>query len=144
MKELTLYKADVATEVELPFAENGIKAGFPSPSQDYVDVLVDLNKELIPHPSSTFLAKVDGDSMIDAGIKQGDILIIDKSLEPKHGSVVVAYIEGEFTLKRLDLSRIKEGRIILHPENPEYPDFYITPEDKFTVWGVVSSVIHRL
>lgn len=141
MKELEVYKADTETYQPLLFSESGIRAGFPSPSQGYDDRLIDLNKELIQNPAATFLAKVVGLSMIKAGIDEGDILVIDRSLEPKHGSIVIAYIDGEFTAKRLDLSHKREGEIILRSENDDYPDFSITTEDKFTIWGVVSSLI---
>ena len=144
MKELEIFKADNNSHVDLQFVAEGIRAGFPSPSQDYHENLLDLNKELIHHPSATFLAKVVGLSMINAGIDEDDILIVDRSLEPRHGSIVVAYIEGEFTAKRLDLSKIKQGKIYLRSENDDYPDFCISPDDKFVVWGVVSSIIKRL
>lgn len=144
MKELDIFKADISSHIKLSYSEEGIRAGFPSPSQDYSERLLDLNKELIQHPSATFLAKVVGLSMINAGIDEGDILIIDRSIEPHDGSIVVAYLEGEFTAKRLDMSQIKRGKIYLRSENEEYPDFCITPEDKFLIWGVVSSVIKRI
>ena len=142
MSELKIFKADTDAHFELPVL-NGLRTGFPSPAQDYGDKLLDLNKELIQHPAATFLAKVVGLSMIKAGIEEGDILIIDRSLTPKHGSIVVAYLDGEFTAKRLDLSKIREGKVILRSENDDFPDFVISSEDKFTVWGVVSSVIKR-
>lgn len=143
MSELKIFKADTGAHFDLPVL-NGLRTGFPSPAQDYGDKLLDLNKELIQHPAATFLAKVVGLSMIKAGIEEGDILIIDRSLTPKHGSIVVAYLDGEFTAKRLDLSKIREGKVILRSENDDFPDFVISSEDKFTVWGVVSSVIKRL
>ena len=143
MKELELFKADTSTHYNLLFADGGVRAGFPSPAQEYGDKNLDLNKELIKHPAATFLAKVVGVSMVNAGIEEGDILIIDRALTPKHGSIVIAFIEGEFTAKRLDLSKVKAGQIYLRSENDDYPDFCISPDDKFVVWGVVSSVIKR-
>lgn len=144
MKELEIYKADNNSHVDLHYMADGIRAGFPSPSQDYNEKLLDLNKELVRHPSATFLAKVVGLSMLNAGIDEDDILIVDRSLEPKHGSIVIAYIEGEFTAKRLDLSKVKQGKIYLRSENEGYPDFCISPDDKFAIWGVVSSIVKRI
>lgn len=144
MKELDIFKADTSLHIDLLYADGGVRAGFPSPAQDYTDKLLDLNKELIQHPSATFLAKVVGTSMINAGIDEGDILIIDRSLNPEHGNIVVAYIEGEFTAKRLDLSKKKQGKIYLRSENDDYPDFCFTSHDNLVIWGVVSSVIKKL
>lgn len=143
MPELHIFKADLKNSFQLPYF-NEMRAGFPSPSLNYGDKLLDLNKELIQHPAATFLAKVVGLSLIKAGIEEGDILVIDRSITPKHGSIVIAYIEGEFTAKRLDLTKIKEGKVILRSENDDYPDFIISTDDRFTVWGVVSSVVKRL
>ncbi|MCL2073693.1 MAG: hypothetical protein FWH18_07220 [Marinilabiliaceae bacterium] len=98
-QNITLHKALTETELVLPFVEEGIKAGFPSPAQDYVEHGIDLNKVLIKHPESTFLAKVDGNSMTNSWIFDGDIVVIDKSLEIRNGCKVVAFIDGEFTLK---------------------------------------------
>src|SRR5574344_398821 len=96
---LDLFKADVESEQALPMVEGGIAAGFPSPAQDYIDLSLDLNKELIDNPSSTFFGRVRGNSMIDAGIEDGDLLVIDKSLEPKDGDTAICFLDGEFTLK---------------------------------------------
>lgn len=144
MKELEIFKAINTRLNPLPYSETGVRAGFPSPAQDYGDKSLDLNKEIIHHPASTFLAKVVGLSMINAGIDEGDILVIDRSLTPKNGSIVVAYLDGEFTAKRLDLSKKNEGKIYLRSENDDYPDFCISTDDTLTVWGVVSSVIKKL
>lgn len=144
MKEIDIFKADTSSSIDLWFADDGIRAGFPSPSQDYMDKQLDLNQELIPHPASTFLAKVVGLSMLDAGIDEGDILVIDRSLEPQHNSIVVAYIDGEFTVKRLDLSKQKRGLVYLRSENKGYPDFCFNKEDNLEIWGVVSSIIKKL
>ena len=144
MREIDIFKADTSTSIELLFADDGIRAGFPSPSQDYMEKQLDLNQELISHPAATFLAKVVGLSMINAGIDEGDILVIDRSLEPRHDSIVVAYIDGEFTVKRLDLSKQKKGIVYLRSESAGYPDFKFTKEDNLRIWGVVSSIIKRL
>lgn len=96
---IELFSADVTTELKLNFAEGGIFAGFPSPAQDYMELSIDLNTELIKHPASTFFGRVRGNSLCDAGVEEGDILVIDKSLYPSDGDMVVAFIDGEFTLK---------------------------------------------
>lgn len=119
---------------------NPVTAGFPSPASDYVDKSIDLNEILIKNKVATFLVRALGDSMINAGIFSGDILIVDKSLTPGHKNIVVAILNGEFTVKRF----IKENeKIILRPENNKYKDIEILPEDDFKIWGVVSFVIHN-
>lgn len=144
MNEVEIYASDLATVLNLPFADAGVRAGFPSPAQDYIDKSLDLNRDLIAHPAATFYAKVVGLSMIEAGINEGDILVIDRSLEPRHDDIVVAFINGEFTMKYLDLSEKNQGRIILRPANSEYSPISITADDEFTVWGVVAKVIKNL
>ncbi len=136
---IDFYTADNTTELSLPLAE-GIKAGFPSPAQDYIDLAFDLNKELVKNPSSTFYGRVRGDSMIDEGINDGDILVIDKSLPPADGSKAVCYIDGEFTLKTI---RLKKDGIYLMPANPAYKSIRVTEENDFIVWGIVTYVIHK-
>ena len=96
MKELEIYSGNFDTILNLPYADQGVRAGFPSPAQDYIDKSLDFNKELIQHPSATFYAKVVGLSMINAGINEGDIIVIDRSLEPRQNDVVVAFVNGEF------------------------------------------------
>ena len=114
-----------------------IKAGFPSPAEDYLQESLDFNRDLIKHPESTFYGRVDGDSMIDAGICDGDIAVIDRSVEPSDGDVVVGYVNGEFTIKYLDLSHKDEGYIELRPANRLYSPIHINECDDFEVWGVV-------
>ncbi len=144
MKEIEIYSGDFTSVLNLPYSDAGVRAGFPSPAQDYLDRTLDLNKDLIRHPAATFYARVVGTSMIDAGINEGDILIIDRSLTPTHGDVVVAYVNGEFTIKRLDTSHEDEGVIWLRPENKLFPAFSVSSDDEFTIWGVVASVIKNL
>lgn len=114
-----------------------IKAGFPSPAEDYLQESLDFNRDLIKHPESTFYGRVDGDSMIDAGICDGDIAVIDRSVEPQHGDVVVGYVNREFTIKFLDLTHREEGYIELRPANKNYQPIRIDEITKFEVWGVV-------
>lgn len=114
-----------------------LRAGFPSPAEEYLQDSLDFNRDLIKHPESTFYGRVIGDSMTDAGINDGDIAVIDKSREPHNGSVVVAYINNEFTIKYLDTSHKKDGYIELRPANPNYKPIRIDEGDDFEVWGVV-------
>lgn len=144
-KEATLdiYTAELCTLMELPYADLGIKAGFPSPAQDYLTESIDLNKELVKHEESTFYARVNGDSMREAGIFDGDLVVIDKSLEARDGDYIVAYVDGEFTLKtfRHDPS----GQCAwLVPANPHFAPIRVSAENDFMVWGVVTSVIRKL
>lgn len=124
-----------------PLVNAKISAGFPSPADDYIDKKLDLNEYLIKHLSATFFVKVSGDSMIDAGIHSGDILIVDKSLEPYNGKVVIAVIQGEFTVKRI---RKKKEEFYLVPENPAFKTIKVSQEDNCETWGVVTHVIHSL
>ncbi len=142
MNEIIFLTPDLSSELPLPYADGGIRAGFPSPAQDYVDGILDLNKELIDHPSATFYAKVVGDSM-SPGISEGDLLVVDRSLEATDDCIAVCCLNDEFTVKRLDLSRKKEGFIRLIPDNPKYEPFLVTEEENFILWGVVKYVIHK-
>ena len=115
----------------------GIRAGFPSPAEDYLRESLDFNRDLIRHPEATFYGQVEGDSMEDVGICHGDIAVIDRSLEPQNGDVVVGYINGNFTVKFLDLTHRKDGYIELRPANKNYKPIRIDENDNFEVWGVV-------
>ncbi|MDE5889391.1 MAG: translesion error-prone DNA polymerase V autoproteolytic subunit [Bacteroidales bacterium] len=125
----------------MPLAVEGIHAGFPSPAQGYMDQFIDLNKELVRHPSATFYGRVVGDSMIDAGVEEGDILVIDKALDARDGDMAVCFVDGEFTLKYLSF---KEGCLRLVPANKAYPEIVVTEANDFTVWGVVTYVIKKV
>ncbi len=114
-----------------------IKAGFPSPAEDYLRESLDFNRDLIKHPEATFYGRVDGDSMIEAGICDGDIAVIDRSLEAANGDIIVAYIEGEFTIKFLDLTHREDGYIELRPANKNFKPIRVDADDQFEVWGVV-------
>jgi len=138
---LEILKADLgAPPLPLPIFLANVQAGFPSPAEDYLDKTLDLNALLISHPAATFFVRVMGDSMQNAGICSGDVLIVDRSLEVLENAIVIAVVNGEFTVKRL---LKKEGRIFLAPENPSYPILEIAPESDFQVWGVVTYVIHK-
>lgn len=132
---IDFYTADTQTSLSLPLVEGGIVAGFPSPAQDYIDLKIDLNKELIDNPSSTFYGRVKGTSMQDAGIMDGDILVIDKSLEPRDGDTAVCFIDGEFTIKYI---KIEPDAVYLVPANPKFQPIKVTEENNFCIWGVVT------
>ena len=123
----------------LPFYRTSVSAGFPSPAEDDTEEKLDLNELLVKKPASTFLLKVSGDSMIEAGIHSGDILIVDRSVEPSHNKIVIAAINGELTVKRLFR---QAGTIKLLPENKNYEPIIVKPEMDVKIWGVVLSVIH--
>lgn len=139
-KQIELYKIDTSTSLSLKFADEGIRAGFPSPAQDYLEQAIDLNKELIKHPASTFYGRVAGDSMRDEGIEEGDILVIDKSLELMDDDLAVCFIDGEFTVKRV---RMEPDAAWLVPSNPDYPLIKVTKENNFIVWGIVTYTIKK-
>ncbi len=139
-KVTKIYAADTSTRSAHPLVVSSVSAGFPSPADDYIEGRLDLNQHLIRHPAATFFVRVDGDSMIDAGIHPGDILIVDRALEPKDRNVVIANINGELTVKRI---RIKYKKILLMPENENYPPLPIPADMDFQVWGVVTYVIHE-
>ncbi len=136
--KIDIFLPDLSTHIALPYADGGIQAGFPSPAQDYISESIDLNREIVRHPSATFYGRVSGESMIDEGICEGDILVIDRSLEPTDGDLAVCCLDGEFTLKRI---RLESGRIWLVPSNEMYDPILVTPERQFEVWGVVTHTI---
>lgn len=125
----------------MPCLQEGLFAGFPSPAEDYNVETIDLTAELIKHPNTTFMARVVGDSMIDADIYEGDIIIVDRSLEFKQNDVAVCFINGEFNIKYIEKS--PEGELYLVSANDKYPKIKVEPEDHFTLWGVVTYVIHQ-
>lgn len=143
MNEIQILTVEMGEEVGLPYFPEGIRAGFPSPATDYEEASIDLNKELVRHREATFYARVKGDSMIDAGFHPGDIVIIDRSLEPQDGDVVIAWVDGGFTIKELDLSELEEGIVRLVPHNEAYERITITREQTNMIWGVVTYCIHQ-
>ena len=140
--KLTIYGADRSTGLALPYADEGVRAGFPSPAQDYMTDSIDLNKELVLHPATTFYARAVGNSMTGFGISDGDLLVIDKSIEPVDGDIVVAFIDGEFTLKKI-MKDENECNLWLVPGNEDYPPIKITEENDFIVWGVLTYNIKK-
>ena len=139
-KTFEFLSADTGSNLEIS-AVGGIKAGFPSPADDFSDLSIDLNKELVKHPYSTFYARANGNSMKDAGIGDGDLLVIDKSIEPTDGKVAVCYIDGEFTVKRI---RLEKDCCWLVAENQAYQPIKITEANDFVIWGIVTHIIKAL
>ena len=137
-KLLEFYSASTDVSIDRPMFSEGISAGFPSPAQDFSEHSIDLNLALLKNPASTFFSKVSGDSMKDIGIHDGDLLIIDKSLEPVDGKIAVCFIDGDFTLKRI---KIDKDFCWLVPANENYKPIKVTEDNDFIVWGIVTFVI---
>lgn len=132
---------NIKTYCKIPFFTDRIKAGFPSPADDYIEKKLDINELLIKNPAASYFLKVSGDSMINAGIFPGDIIIVDRSLDVKNNSIIIASLDGEFTIKRF----VKEyGRVYLVPENQKYKRIEIKPEMEFEIWGVAVYSIRNL
>ena len=140
MGNIKIIRGIFDTSLELIHA--GVRAGFPSPAEDYSQETLDFNRDYIRHPEASFYGDVEGDSMKDAGIFHGDKVIIDKAVEAHDGSIVIAWVGGEgFTMKYLDLTHNKDGYIELRPANPDFPVFKIDNPENFEVWGVVVHLI---
>lgn len=139
-KTIDFYSAETSTEMLIPIMGDTVSAGFPSPAEDYIEQAIDLNRELIKNPSSTFFGRVKGLSMKDAGITTGDILVVDKSLEPFSGRIAVCFLDGEFTLKRI---KIEEKVVWLEPENEEFKPIKVTEDNELIIWGIVTYVIKK-
>src|SRR5690554_1040200 len=131
---LEFYTADLKTKLHLPFVDTEISAGFPSPADDFIELSIDLNKTLIKNKDTTFFAKVKGHSMKNAGINNGDLLVIDRSLQPQDNKIAICQIDGEFTVKRI---KIEKNIIWLIAENEDYKPIKVTPENEFMIWGIV-------
>jgi DNA polymerase V len=140
-KALEIFSCEIQKKLPLPLYLSKVCAGFPSPAEDYLDKKLNLNDHLIKNPAATFFVRVTGSSMINAGIKAGDLLIVDRSLMAKDKSIVVAIINGEFTVKRIH----KKGeKLYLAPENEKFVPLEINEDMDFEVWGVVTSVVHTV
>ena len=124
----------------LPVFLSAVSAGFPSPAEDYLEGKLDLNDHLIPRPAATFMVRATGDSMTGVGIFSGDILIVDRSLQPKHGAIIIAVLDGELTVKRLYR---RKGVIKLEAANPTYPALTLAQDMELSCWGVVTAAIHQ-
>lgn len=139
----TVYPAVAMEGLQLPYFDLGIKAGFPIPlDNDEKSQDIDLLRMICPHPNASYLIRVEGDSMIDAGIRSGDIIIVDKSRrDPSPSEVAVCELNGEYTLKRFERRPGGEGWLV--PANPAYPEIRVTEQDDFSIWGVVTYIIHK-
>ena len=135
-----IYKVENSKPLFIDLHMTSVNAGFPSPAEDHLDVSLDLNEYLIKHPSATFYIYAKGDSMINDGIYSGDIMIVDRSLSPKSKDIVIAVIEGDFTVKRI---YYKNNKIYLIPSNKNYKSISITDDMDFQIWGVVTHTIHH-
>ena len=137
----SVYRNVGSTRLRLVLFTSKISAGFPSPAEDYIDKNLDLNEHLIKHPAATFFIRVEGHSMINAGIHNGDMLIVDRTLEPVDKKIVIAVINGEMTVKRI---RMLKGKLYLMPENDSFKPIEVSEESDLQIWGVVTNVIHSV
>lgn len=140
MSVVMLGQSEIHSTLNIPFFLSSVSAGFPSPAQDYVEKTLDLNELLIQRPAATYFVRAEGDSMIGAGIHDGDILIVDRSLSAKHGDIVIASLQGELTVKQLELRPCCR----LLPRNSRYPPIMIPEGESLELFGVVTNVIHAL
>lgn len=140
-KALTFFRPEDQSDLAIPYFDQGVSAGFPSPALDFMETKIDLNKELSENPLATFFIKVEGHSMIDAGINDKDVLVVDRSLEPADHKIAVCFIEGGFTVKRL---KVEKDGLWLLPENSNYNPIKVTDENQFVIWGIVTYVIKKL
>lgn len=138
---IDIFTPNDESGIELPLSDERVAAGFPSPAEDHTSLSLDLNRELIKNPASTFYARVSGLSMIDEGINDGDLLVIDKSIDPYDGCLAVCYIDGEFTLKRFE--KHKDHGLLI-PANREFKPIRVSAENDFCIWGIVTYIIKKV
>nr|WP_315200145.1 translesion error-prone DNA polymerase V autoproteolytic subunit [uncultured Flavobacterium sp.] len=140
-QKLTFFRPDFESELQIPYITEGVSAGFPSPASDFMETNIDLNKELSENPLATFYIKVKGNSMIDAGINDKDVLVVDRSLEPQNNKIAICCIDGEFTVKRI---QVEKDCLYLMPENSNYEPIKVTEENQLIIWGMVTYVIKKV
>ena len=140
-EKLTILKPEKGNNLGQWLVEQGISAGFPSPADDFKEIRISLDKELVKNKAATFYARVSGESMVGAGLDDGDLLVIDRSLDPESGKIAVCFIDGEFTVKRI---KKEEDRLYLMPENKKYKRIEIREENELIIWGVVEYVIKKV
>ena len=140
-EKLTFLKPEKGNNLGQWLVEQGISAGFPSPADDFKEIRISLDKELVKNRSATFYARVSGESMVGAGLDDGDLLVIDRSLDPENGKIAVCFVDGEFTVKRI---KKEENRVYLMPENKRYKRIEIKEENELIIWGVVEYVIKKV
>lgn len=139
--KLSFFIPNTEGEMEMPYIPSGIKAGFPSPAADFDGSRISIDQIVVKNSIATFYAKANGNSMIGAGIDDGDILVIDKSIEPQDGKIAVCFIDGEFTVKRI---KVQENSLLLLPENKLFEPIEVTQENDFIIWGIVTYVVKKL
>ena len=140
-EKLTILKPEKGNNLGQWLVEQGISAGFPSPADDFKEIRISLDKELVKNKAATFYARVSGESMVGAGLDDGDLLVIDRSLDPESGKIAVCFVDGEFTVKRI---KKEEDRLYLMPENKKYKRIEIREENELIIWGVVEYVIKKV
>ncbi|MDA7706038.1 translesion error-prone DNA polymerase V autoproteolytic subunit [Flavobacteriaceae bacterium] len=138
---LTFFTPENFNSLGAVYFDTGISAGFPSPAEDFKQERLSLDNELIKNKEATFFARVSGQSMIDAGLSDNDLLVIDRSLSPAHNKIAVCFLDGEFTVKRL---KVEKDEVWLQPENKNYKPIKITEENDFVIWGIVTNVIKKV
>ena len=140
-KKLNFFVPKADNGIGQWLAEEGISAGFPSPADDFKEIRISLDKELVKNKDATFYARVDGDSMIGAGLEDGDLLVIDRSLNPENGKIAICLVDGEFTVKRI---KKEKNKLYLMPENKKYKPIELKEENELIIWGVVEYVIKKV
>lgn len=139
--KLSFFIPNTESNLEMPYISSGIKAGFPSPAADFDGSRISIDQIVVKNATATFYAKANGNSMIGAGIDDGDVLVIDKSIEPQDGKIAVCFIDGEFTVKRI---KVQENSLLLLPENKLFEPIEVTQENDFIIWGIVTYVVKKL
>lgn len=139
--KLSVFIPNTEGSLEMPYISSGIKAGFPSPAADFDGSRISIDQIVVKNAVATFYAKANGHSMTGAGIDDGDILVIDKSIEPQDGKIAVCFIDGEFTVKRI---KVQENSLLLLPENKLFEPIEVTQENDFIIWGIVTYVVKKL
>jgi len=140
-QKLVFFHPNQEKPKQLHLAQEGVSAGFPSPADDFKELRISIDQEVVRNEEATFYARVSGESMLGAGLEDGDLLVIDRSLEPKDNKIAVCFIDGEFTVKRL---KVEKDCIYLMPENKKYKPIKVTEENELTIWGVVTYVVKKL
>ena len=140
-KKLVFFHTDQEHHKKMHWAQEGISAGFPSPADDFKELRISIDQDVVRNEEATFYARVAGESMQGAGLDDGDLLVIDRSLEPADNKIAICFIDGEFTVKRL---KVTQDEILLIPENPKYQPIKITEENELIIWGVVTYVVKKL
>ena len=141
IQKLTFFHPDQNQQKSLHLAQEKISAGFPSPADDFKELRISIDQEVVRNEEATFYARVSGESMQGAGLDDGDLLVIDRSMEPKNGKIAVCCIDGEFTVKRL---KVVEDGVFLIPENPKYQSIKVTEENELIIWGIVTYVVKKV